>query len=192
MTGDLTSGETLVGGHGSDSLYFPGGIPTALIFGNQGHDTVFVAAGAATAFGGLGDNSIAVGDGRIVVQGNEGSDTILAPGSDTISGGGGDCRVWRRGRRRQQCDGRWTGALGDRRELDRGQGRTIVNPVTFAANMGAGTGTTLVASANNALAAAQALSAMPPPGWRRSSPSTAAPIWRSIIRCARRSGGPCR
>ena len=36
--------------------------------------------------------------------------------------------------------------------------QTLVQPVTFAANMGAGTGANLAASANNAIAAAQALS----------------------------------
>jgi hypothetical protein len=45
ITGDVSSGETLVAGHGGDSLYFPSSFTsTTLIFGNEGNDTVFQAA----------------------------------------------------------------------------------------------------------------------------------------------------
>ena len=114
---------------------------------------------AVTVFGGLGNDSLFSDDGRDTVQGNEGNDTLRGDDQiDTISGGSGnDVFAYA-----DDNDDGQNAAGGGPVEfitdvdfaVDRFQ--TTVT-IAFAANMGAGTGGTLAASANNALAAADAL-----------------------------------
>ena len=110
-------------------------------------------------FGGLGNDTVTAGTGRDTIQGNEDNDTIRGGDAiDTISGGTGN-------------DAFAYSDAGDDGDNAVGGGPvefiTDVNfdgdkfvvptAVTFAANMGAGTGGDLNASANNAIAAAYAL-----------------------------------
>ena len=115
------------------------------MFGGQGNDIV------ATDLGVMGADSI---------QGNEGDDTIGGFGGiDTLSGGTGhDVFFYAAG----DEDGDATGGGPIERIIDMNFNEDRIRldtiQVTFAANLGAGTGASLAASANNALAAAQALS----------------------------------
>ena len=119
--------------------------------GNTGNDTVF---------GGLGNDTIRGLGGRDTLQGNEGNDTVRGGVAiDTIAGGtGNDVFAYTDG----ADDG--NNAVGGGPvefvtdvdwSVDRF--RTDAFAVTFAANMGAGTGADLNASAANALSAAFAL-----------------------------------
>jgi large repetitive protein len=110
-------------------------------------------------FGGIGNDSIRSGSDQDTLQGNEGNDTIFARnGIDTISGGAGnDVFAYES----QNDDGNNAAGGGPVEfitdvNFDQDRFRTF-NQVTFAANMGAGTGVDLNASANNAVAAAYAL-----------------------------------
>jgi Ca2+-binding RTX toxin-like protein len=122
------------------------------------------AASAAnnTMFGGLG-NDVVIGDaGRDTLQGNEGNDTIAgADGIDTISGGTGNDWFAYVGAGAAAQDGNNAAGGGPVESItdvnfDQDRFQTATQ-VTFAANMGAGTGANLAASANNAIASAFAL-----------------------------------
>ena len=150
--------NTVIGGQGGDSLLT--GVGADLIFANEANDTVSAGAGNNTVFGGQGNDTILGGAGRETLQGNEGNDTIRGDASiDTISGGAGNDVF-------AYTDGSQDGnnAVGGGPvefvtdvdwSVDRF--RTDALAVTFAANMGAGTGGDLDDSASNALAAAFAL-----------------------------------
>jgi Ca2+-binding RTX toxin-like protein len=165
-TVDVFSGaDTFVGGFGNDSLLDNGG--TGLFFLNEGNDSVNSGGGGAnTVFGGLGNDTIrmTIIGGRDTIQGNEGNDTIRGNADiDTISGGSGnDVFAYT-----DASDDGNNAAGGGPVELitdvnwAEDKFRTDVATVTFAANMGAGTGADLNSSANNAIAAAFALSGNP-------------------------------
>jgi Ca2+-binding RTX toxin-like protein len=155
---------TTMGGHGDDCLAI--GAVTHLVFGNEGNDTI-QSGGSVTGFGGLGNDTIFTGQGRDSLQGNEGNDSILSDAAsisiDTISGGAGnDVFVyWFAGDDGNNAAG--GGPVEFVTDVNWSQDRVQTTEqggplVTFAANMGAGTGADLNASANNAIAAAQALS----------------------------------
>jgi Ca2+-binding RTX toxin-like protein len=155
---------TTMGGHGDDCIAI--GTVTHLVFGNEGNDTI-QSGGTVTAFGGLGNDTIFTGQGRDSLQGNEGNDSILSDAGsisiDTISGGAGnDVFVyWFAGDDGNNATG--GGPVEFITDVNWSQDRVQTTDqggplVTFAANMGAGTGADLNASANNAIAAAQALS----------------------------------
>ena len=149
--------DTAVGGFGGDSIVTGGA--SDLIFANESNDTVVASDGANTVFGGLGNDTVTAGTGRDTIQGNEENDTIRGGDAiDTISGGTGN-------------DAFAYSDAGDDGDNAVGGGPvefiTDVNfdgdkfvvptAISFAANMGAGTGGDLNASANNAIAAAFAL-----------------------------------
>ena len=154
--------DTVVAGAGDDLASLDSG--NNLAFGNEGNDTLFSAVpGQSTVFGGMGDNSIRMngspGANRDLLQGNEGNDTIRGRRDvDTISGGSGS-DVFAYSQAEDDGD---NAAGGGPVELitdvdfavDRFDSN---NPVTFAANVGAGTGQSLALSANNAIAAVFAL-----------------------------------
>jgi Ca2+-binding RTX toxin-like protein len=155
------SANTVVGGFGSDCITALAGAD--LIFANESNDRVDAGAGANTVFGGLGNDNVVTGAGRDTLQGNEGNDTLqgdIAAGVsiDTIAGGSGNDVF------------AYADAGGDGNNAAGGGPLELINDVnwaedkfdtatqvTFAANMGAGTGGDLNASANNAIAAAFAL-----------------------------------
>ena len=151
----------MVAGFGNDSLGTGAG--NDLVFLNEGNDVVDRSCGGNnTIFGGLGNDCIFdVSTGASTIQGNEGNDTIRArQGIDTLSGGAGNDVFDYFG---TDDDGN-NAAGGGPVELitdvnfadDRF--RFANQQITFAANMGAGTGVDLNTSANNAIAAAFALS----------------------------------
>jgi Ca2+-binding RTX toxin-like protein len=156
--------DTMVAGAGHDFLRPDNGI--TLTFGNEGNDTVRIfTAGQGTVFGGLGDDIVVTGNdaGRDLLQGNEGNDTIEAFGGiDTISGGSGSDRIFLYDAHDDGDNAAGGGPVEFITDLDFGVDRldTFVQ-VTFAANVGAGTGVNLAASAGNAIAAAVALSGNP-------------------------------
>jgi Ca2+-binding RTX toxin-like protein len=146
--------NTLIGGFGDDEIF--GG---PLIFGNEGDDFILAVGTSVTVFGGLGNDGI-VGDiGRDTIQGNEGNDTLEGfEGVDTISGGSGN-DLFAYELAEDDGDNATGGGPVERiTDLNFDQDRFLLTvEVTFAANLGAGTGTNLNASANNAIAAAYAL-----------------------------------
>ena len=155
-----TGANTVVGGQGGDCI--ASGTGADLIFGNEGNDTVDAGGGANTVFGGQGNDTIRGGIGRETIQGNEGNDTIdgdVVGGSiDTISGGSGnDVFVYFD----VSADGDNAAGGGPVEwvtDVDWSVDRfDTLSQVTFATNLGAGTGADLNASANNAIAAASAL-----------------------------------
>jgi Ca2+-binding RTX toxin-like protein len=154
--------NTAVGGAGGDSIV--AGINNDLIFANEANDTVLAGNGANTVFGGQGNDSIIGGTGRDTIQGNEGNDTLrgdlLGVGSiDTISGGAGN-DVFTYGSALEDGDNvAGGGPVEFLTDVDWSVDRIqLLGPViTFAANMGAGTGVNLATSATNAIAAAVAL-----------------------------------
>ena len=130
----------------------------------QRHGPHIFAAGQGTVFGGLGDDIIVTGNdaGRDMLQGNEGNDTIEAFGASIPFE-----RQRRRPvlllrfqRRREQCDRRRPGGAYHRLGV-RGRHARHARAGDFAADVGAGTGASLAASAGNAIAAAVALSGNP-------------------------------
>ncbi len=144
--------NTAIGGAGNDSINGDG-----LFFANEGDDTI-VGLSPVTVFGGLGNDYAAGGIGADTIQGNEGGDTIYGwKGIDTISGGsGGDVFVYRGGT--EDGDNAAGGGPVDRiTDVDFAADRFDAIGVSFAANVGAVAGGTLVASADNAIAAAFAL-----------------------------------
>jgi Ca2+-binding RTX toxin-like protein len=164
-----TGGVTEVGGFGNDCMFFGNGAERSLLFGNEGNDVIEAFAGltgATTVFGGQGNDSVITAEGRDTLQGNEGNDTIRgdAVGGisiDTISGGTGNDVFAYLGAGAGGQDGNNAGGGGPVEQitdLDWSVDRfdTQLN-VTFAANMGAGTGANLNAASTNALAAAFAL-----------------------------------
>ena len=134
-----------------------------LSFGNEGNDTILDTGGVtATVFGGLGNDSIDTSlnlAGRDTIQGNEGNDTVHArDGIDTISGGTGNDVFLYTAASEDGNNAAGGGPVEFITDVDWSVDRFDTTPnVTFAANMGAGTGATLNASANNAIAAAFAL-----------------------------------
>jgi Ca2+-binding RTX toxin-like protein len=150
--------NTVVGGQGGDSIVTGDGAD--LIFANESNDTVSNNLGADTVFGGLGNDSVnESGVDRDSIQGNEGNDTIRGgDGIDTIVGGAGN-DVFRYLDPREDGDNAAGGGPVDLiADVNWAEDRFLTSiAVTFATNSGAGTGTDLNASANNAIAAAFAL-----------------------------------
>jgi Ca2+-binding RTX toxin-like protein len=156
--------NTLIGGNGSDSLTAFSAGSADLFFGNEGNDTVISGGGNSTLFGGLGNDLLAGSAGRDTIQGNEGNDTVFGDNGstsiDTIArGSGNDVFVYAS----PSNDGNNASGGGPVEfvtdvDFSADKFQTMVNTVTFAANMGAGTGVDLASSANNAIAAALALS----------------------------------
>jgi Ca2+-binding RTX toxin-like protein len=149
--------NTLVGGFGGDSITALAGAD--LIFANEANDSVVAGDGANTVFGGLGNDTITAGTGRDTIQGNEDNDTIRGGAAiDTISGGSGNdvFAYTNAGDDGDNAVGGGPVELITDVNFD-GDRFLVPTAVTFAANMGAGTGGDLNASANNAIAAAYAL-----------------------------------
>jgi Ca2+-binding RTX toxin-like protein len=154
--------DTAVGGAGNDCIDSFGG--NNILFGNEGNDTLgSYAPGANTMFGGIGNDSIrmtgAAGPGRDTLQGNEGNDSIRGGSDiDTIAGGSGnDVFAYS-----TAADDGNNAAGGGPVELitDVAFGADRFDTaatITFATNIGAGTGADLNASANNAINSATAL-----------------------------------
>jgi Ca2+-binding RTX toxin-like protein len=164
-----TGGVTEVGGFGNDCMFFGNGAEHSLLFGNEGNDVIEAFAGltgATTVFAGQGNDSVITAAGRDTIQGNEGNDTIQGDAAggisiDTISGGTGNDVFAYLGALNGGQDGNNAvggGPVEQITDLDWSADKfdTQLN-VTFAANMGAGTGANLNAAATNALAAAFAL-----------------------------------
>jgi Ca2+-binding RTX toxin-like protein len=149
---------TLVGGQGDD--FAAANAASGLFFGNEGNDTLGAGGPANTIFGGLGNDFIFTDTGTETLQGNEGNDTIQAGANiDTISGGtGNDLFVYTD--QHEDGDNATGGGPVERiTDVDFAADRfaTAVQPVTFASNLGAGSGANLNAAATNAVAAAFAL-----------------------------------
>ena len=155
-----SAADTVIAGFGNDCVDAVGG--NNLVFGNEGNDTIHTGApGNNTVFGGLGNNSIRTTTlgGRDSLQGNEGNDTIRGNVDiDTISGGSGNDVFAYSGASDDGDNATGGGPVELITDVNWAEDKfdTAVN-VTFAANMGAGTGGDLNASANNAIAAAFAL-----------------------------------
>ena len=150
--------NTVVGGQGGDSLVASG--TAALIFANEGDDTVFGIVNAMTVFGGQGNDYIITSAGRDTIQGNEGNDTFAADGGiDTISGGAGNDVFAYEAASSDGDNAAGGGPIELITDVNWAEDRfDTIAQVTFAANVGAGTGANLQASATNAIAAAYALS----------------------------------
>ena len=116
-------------------------------------------------FGGLGDDIIVTGNdaGRDMLQGNEGNDTIEAFGGiDTLSGGSGADRFFFYNSSDDGNNATGGGPVERITDLEFAADTLDTRvQVTFAADVGAGTGASLAASAGNAIAAAVALSGNP-------------------------------
>jgi Ca2+-binding RTX toxin-like protein len=162
-SGDTGPGNIL-GLAGDDSILTGSGLAdVAADSGNdiiilQTGDTIITDGGADTNFGGLGNDVLVSGDGRDTLQGNEGNDPIDGgQGIDTIAGGGGsDLFDYTSGYDGENAAG--GGPVECITDVDFATDRLdIVVQVTFAANVGAGTGGTLAASAGNAIAATFAI-----------------------------------
>jgi Ca2+-binding RTX toxin-like protein len=140
------------------------------MFGNEGNDTLLMVTGNGTMFGGLGNDFIFGTIGRDSLQGNEGNDTLAGDTGgttiDTVSGGSGnDVFLYSAASE----DGNNAGGGGPVElvtDVSWAEDKfdTATN-VTFAANLGPGTGANLATSANNAIAAALALSGNPATAW---------------------------
>jgi Ca2+-binding RTX toxin-like protein len=166
---------TVWGGQGDDSIHLIGA-SAALLFGNEGADTIDASStgqpnlGAATLIGGsdtspsggsLDGNDLILGTAfRDSIVGGGGADTLRGnSGIDTISGGDGN-DVFTFGGGGDDGDNAVGGGPVERitdANWDQDRFRAPI-AVVFAANMGAGTGATLAESANNALTASAALS----------------------------------
>jgi Ca2+-binding RTX toxin-like protein len=80
LIGSPDFADSLIGGHGNDTIQ-----------GNGGADTLLGGDGSDVITGGTGNDSINAGDGDDNVSADDGDDTILAgDGQDTISGGNGN------------------------------------------------------------------------------------------------------
>jgi Ca2+-binding RTX toxin-like protein len=80
ITGSPDFGDSIVGGHGHDTINGQGGNDT--ILGGDGDDSIL---------GGAGNDSIRGGDGQDFIAGEAGNDTVdSGDGDDTVSGGDGD------------------------------------------------------------------------------------------------------
>jgi Ca2+-binding RTX toxin-like protein len=163
-TGTGTGAVTAVGGQGNDFIQAVG--TSNLVFANEGNDSVFAggASGRATIFGGLGNDIVQGFGGRDSLQGNEGNDSLTGDGGtssiDTISGGAGNDLFAYANAADDGNNATGGGPVELITDLNWAEDKVLTQTqtVTFAANLGAGTGADLAASANNALAAAQALS----------------------------------
>ena len=145
------------GGFGGDFVTALAGAD--LIFANEANDSVVAGDGANTVFGGLGNDTITAGTGRDTIQGNEDNDTIRGGAAiDTISGGSGNDVFACTDAGDDGNNAVGGGPVEQITDVNFDGDRFLVpTAVTFAANMGAGTGGDLNASANNAIAAAYAL-----------------------------------
>ena len=153
--------NTVVGGFGNDTI--TAGTAADLVFANESNDTVSAGDGNNTVFGGQGNDSILGRRRSRHDPGQRGQrhDPGRRRGGisiDTISGGSGnDVFAYSDG------GGDGNNAIGGGpveqiTDLDWSVDKFHTGvPVTFAANIGAGTGGDLNASANNAIAAAYAL-----------------------------------
>ncbi len=158
FTCSCVNSYTLIGGFGNDTVDGDG-----LIFGNEGDDFIISTGLPVTVFGGLGNDGVVGGFGRDTIQGNEGNDTLEGfEGIDTVAGGSGN-DFFAYEFAEDDGDNATGGGPVDRiTDLNFDQDRFLLTvEVTFAANLGAGTGADLNASANNAVAAAFALSGDP-------------------------------
>jgi Ca2+-binding RTX toxin-like protein len=154
--------DTVIAGIGDDSANL--GTGNNLAFGNEGNDTLAaLVSSQSTVFGGIGDDSIrtngAPGLNRDMLQGNEGNDTIRGrSGVDTISGGSGSDVFAYTDPEDDGDNAVGGGPMELITDVDFAVDRFLTPVrVTFAANVGVGTGADLNASANNAIAAAFAL-----------------------------------
>jgi Ca2+-binding RTX toxin-like protein len=155
-----SAADTVIAGFGNDFVDGAGG--NNLLFGNEGSDTITTAIpGNNTTFGGLGNDSIrtTTTSGRDSLQGNEGNDTIRGNADiDTISGGSGNDVFAYSGASDDGDNATGGGPVEFITDVNWAEDKfDTATDVTFAANMGAGTGGDLNASANNAIAAAFAL-----------------------------------
>jgi Ca2+-binding RTX toxin-like protein len=157
----LNASVTVIAGQGNDSL-IGGASAQALLFGNEGNDTLNIGsagAGVATVFGGQGNDSLWTNVGRDSIQGNEGNDTLRGDFNiDTISGGTGN-DVFAYG---SAADDGNNAAGGGPVELITDVNWSVdrfatATAVTFAANITNQTGADLAAQANSAIAGAFAL-----------------------------------
>jgi Ca2+-binding RTX toxin-like protein len=153
--------NTVVGGFGTDSIVTL--VAADLIFANENNDTVSAGDGANTVFGGLGNDTILGGAGRETIQGNENNDTIRGDAAagisiDTISGGSGNDVFAYADAGGDGDNATGGGPVEFITDVDFSVDRFDTTPdMTFAANLGAGTGGTLADSATNAINAATAL-----------------------------------
>ncbi|MEV6580432.1 hypothetical protein AB0M92_19960 [Streptomyces sp. NPDC051582] len=87
-----TTGATLTGGSGDDSLY--GGDANDTLEGGEGADFLSGGAGNDTLIGSSGRDRILGGDGNDSIEGRNGSDFIDAgAGNDVVDGGNGNDQV---------------------------------------------------------------------------------------------------
>jgi Ca2+-binding RTX toxin-like protein len=158
--------DTVIGGAGNDTMFICDG--NNLAFGNEGNDTIEgEGTFSDTVFAGQGNDSVVASLGRDTIQGNEGNDTIFGDGNfgdtvggaiDTISGGAGNDAFAYEDGHEDGNNAEGGGPVEWITDVNFDQDRFLTAvQVTFAANMGAGTGATLNTSANNALAATYAL-----------------------------------
>jgi Ca2+-binding RTX toxin-like protein len=166
---DTISGDqganTVIGGYDGDSIISGSGAD--LVFANEGNDTVDFGAGNNTVFGGQGDDFLAnvfylPYTGNNTIQGNEGDDTIVNHFSnvDTISGGSGNDVFMYESPIEDGDNAAAGGPVELVTDVDFSVDRfhtSATRPITFAANVGAGTGTNLATAATNAIAAAHTL-----------------------------------
>jgi Ca2+-binding RTX toxin-like protein len=156
--------NTIFGGIGDDTILSGG---ASLIQGNEGNDLV-TGGGDLTVFGGLGDDTIRTSADADRIDGDDGNDSVSSrDGADTVSGGLGRDTI---------AGGSGNDVFGYSAAADDGNNATAGSPiefitdmnwvadrfdtptqVTFAANVGAGTGASLSAAANNAIATTFAL-----------------------------------
>lgn len=114
-TAEFTSGVTLSGGSGNDSI--TGSSADDHIDGGADNDVIVGGAGNDSINGGTGDDQISGGVGDDVLNGGEGVDLIFGEsGRDVISGGAGDDQLW--GDRYEQEDS----GIGDDDYIDGGSG----------------------------------------------------------------------
>ena len=158
--GANTGNNTLIGGFGNDCILARGGAD--LIFANESNDRVNAGDGNNTVFGGLGNDNVLTGAGRDTIQGNEGNDTIQGDNAtssiDTISGGAGNDVFAYEAADQDGENATGGGPVELITDVNWAEDKFDTTPnITFAANTGAGTGGTLVASANNAINSVTAL-----------------------------------
>ncbi len=94
IVGSADFGDSIIGGHGNDSIQSDAGDDTILagdgadqVDSGTGNDSVSAGNGDDTVTGGDGDDTITAGDGIDSVNGNLGNDSILGgDGEDLLSG----------------------------------------------------------------------------------------------------------
>jgi Ca2+-binding RTX toxin-like protein len=146
--------NTVIGGAGNDSI-----VAGRLIFANEGNDSIFAVGATNTVFGGTGNDWMSGDIAADTLQGNEDNDTILGGhGIDTISGGAGNDVFAYASAAEDGDNAAGGGPVELITDVDFAVDRFDNEfNVTFAANMGGGTGANLSTSVNNAIAAAFAL-----------------------------------